>query len=358
MPLIYWSLVGMEVSALVFITFFALYLYVKDKTTLIPFLMALGVLIRMDYALVVLVFFLLVGWKERLKILSAVFIMLLGMTVFRVLYYGDIFPNTYYLKATGLDIYTYLRGIYVALKHILIYNPFLYGLAFYWAFKIRDKLSKVFIFAFIVLVLYVVKVGGDVWESSFQSNRFFLNIFPFTVLLTSFTLSEITRKLKIILVILSLMGIHPSRIRVFLRPYEEFHISYNPRYLWRIYKIGEITRDGAKIAVAAAGIIPYYLENRYFIDLLGKNDRYIAKLKPKTGNMKVSLVKKFKYFPPGHNKWDYSYSIGKLKPDVIVNVWVLDKIDSSEFYPYVRDYIYIFPYGLLLKTPQRLYGKR
>ncbi|MEO0215337.1 MAG: hypothetical protein ABIL12_07525, partial [candidate division WOR-3 bacterium] len=102
------------------------------------------------------------------------------------------------------------------------------------------------------------------------------------------------------------------------------------------------------------GIIPYYLENRYFIDLLGKNDRYIAKLKPKTGNMKVSLVKKFKYFPPGHNKWDYSYSIGKLKPDVIVNVWVLDKIDSSEFYPYVRDYIYIFPYGLLLKNSPKI----
>ncbi len=66
------------------------------------------------------------------------------------------------------------------------------------------------------------------------------------------------------------MGLHPSRVAVFLKPYEEFHISYNPKYLWRIYKIGEITRDGAKIAAAAAGIIPYYLKNRYFIDLLGK----------------------------------------------------------------------------------------
>ncbi len=144
MPLIYWSLVGMEVSALVFITFLALYLYVKDKTTLIPFLMALGVLIRMV-----------------LRILLSVFFMLL--------YYGDILPNTYYLKATGLDIYTYLRGI------------------FYTVFKNRDKLSKVFLFAFIVLVLYVVKVGGDVWESSFiflctLGNRGEIKINPFTLI--------------------------------------------------------------------------------------------------------------------------------------------------------------------------------
>jgi hypothetical protein len=47
--------------------------------------------------------------------------------------------------------------------------------------------------------------------------------------------------------------------------------------------------------------------------LLGKNDATIARepmhLDPKGG------------FYPGHMKWDYDYSIGTLKPDVVVELF-------------------------------------
>ena len=41
------------------------------------------------------------------------------------------------------------------------------------------------------------------------------------------------------------------------------------------------------------------------LDLLGKNDTFIATSTPHGD------------FFPGHNKWDYNYSIGELQPDVI-----------------------------------------
>jgi len=68
--------------------------------------------------------------------------------------------------------------------------------------------------------------------------------------------------------------------------------------------LGELTQPQATIAVSWAGA-PIYYSNRAGIDILGKNDKEIAGI-PAKG-----------FFYPGHNKWDYTYSIVKQKPDVI-----------------------------------------
>ena len=51
------------------------------------------------------------------------------------------------------------------------------------------------------------------------------------------------------------------------------------------------------------------------IDLLGKNDRHIARLLARL----PAGAKPF--FVPGHIKWDYAYSIGTLRPDVVAQLW-------------------------------------
>ena len=73
--------------------------------------------------------------------------------------------------------------------------------------------------------------------------------------------------------------------------------------------IARNTAPEAVIAVHAAGQIPYYSE-RNTIDLLGLNDPVIAK-GPVTGP-----------FYPGHDKWNYEYSILSLRPDLIADNWI------------------------------------
>jgi hypothetical protein len=59
-----------------------------------------------------------------------------------------------------------------------------------------------------------------------------------------------------------------------------------------------ISRTNQEAELPRAGIAP-------MLDLLGKNDTLIATSAPHGA------------FFPGHNKWDYNYSIGELQPDVI-----------------------------------------
>jgi hypothetical protein len=66
------------------------------------------------------------------------------------------------------------------------------------------------------------------------------------------------------------------------------------------------TSPQAVIAVHAAGQVPYY-SGRTTIDLLGLNEPLVAK-GPPNGE-----------FYPGHNKWNYAYSIGELQPDLIAD---------------------------------------
>jgi hypothetical protein len=73
-------------------------------------------------------------------------------------------------------------------------------------------------------------------------------------------------------------------------------------------QLGRVTPPTAVLAVTSAGAIPYFAD-RTSIDLLGKSDRFIARSAPRLPR-----------FVPGHNKWDLQYSIGALKPDVIVSL--------------------------------------
>jgi peptidoglycan/LPS O-acetylase OafA/YrhL len=70
-----------------------------------------------------------------------------------------------------------------------------------------------------------------------------------------------------------------------------------------------------RIAVAAAGATPYFAE-RPTEDLLGKNDRHVAKLPPRG------------VFSPGHDKWDYGYSLGERGAQLVVEAVDVDEADE------------------------------
>lgn len=72
------------------------------------------------------------------------------------------------------------------------------------------------------------------------------------------------------------------------------------------------TRPGASIAFVLAGAEPYYA-NRTSVDILGKNDLVVARLK----THRPLLIP----WHPGHTKWDYAYSVGVLRPDLVLQLW-------------------------------------
>jgi hypothetical protein len=63
--------------------------------------------------------------------------------------------------------------------------------------------------------------------------------------------------------------------------------------------------DGSLIGVCWAGVVPYFMSDQKFHDVLGKSDRYIAHTQSKWG-------------APGHSKWDFDYSLNTVKPDVLI----------------------------------------
>ena len=67
----------------------------------------------------------------------------------------------------------------------------------------------------------------------------------------------------------------------------------------------QTTAPGTSIAVTAAGAIAYF-SGRPIVDLFGKMDPVVARGPQRT-----------KEFRPGHDKWNYEYSIGVLRPPVV-----------------------------------------
>ncbi|MBX3227486.1 MAG: acyltransferase [Labilithrix sp.] len=77
------------------------------------------------------------------------------------------------------------------------------------------------------------------------------------------------------------------------------------------------TKEDFRIAVAAAGATPYFAQ-RPTEDLLGKNDAHVAHLAPRG------------VFSPGHDKWDYAYSLGERNAQLIVEA--VDRNDADDAY--------------------------
>lgn len=63
--------------------------------------------------------------------------------------------------------------------------------------------------------------------------------------------------------------------------------------------------QGTIIGVFLAGTTPYFMPHTQFHDFLGKCDTRIAHSAAHWG-------------PPGHNKWDFAYSLGTVRPQYVI----------------------------------------
>lgn len=355
LPLINWSLQGMEVSLLTLVMSIvvckAIHL-IRSKTFSwgLYTLLGAGTLVRIDMAVpfIGVWFFLsLISPENRRKNLLAgglVFLVFIaGQTVFRFLYYGDVLPNTYYLKMTGYPILLRIyRGLDVWWRFVWNLNPVLIMLPVLALLFSYDHTKGFIALSVGLQMLYSIYVGGDAWEEWGGSNRYiafvmssFFILFAHSFMTASnFIVNAIqnlkTNRLKLgsvlgkysfpFLVIVSFLqfnnnssSLNMSGFPLLARPP---HVENNKGMVERALLVRQITTPEAKIAVTWSGAIPYFSE-RYTIDILGKTDRIIAH----EDMRKISGIEKFTYFLPGHLKYNYEHSIGELKPDVILQFW-------------------------------------
>jgi hypothetical protein len=387
-PLNSWSLLGMEVGLEALMLTGAILLLVraaKRKTfTYWPYvILGLAVILRMDAvapAVAIAGAVALFDTKQRKAHLAwglgAVAAALALLTIFRLAYYGEWLPNTYYLKLGGVSG---LLRISVGLRRFWDFvwgsNWILFAIPFMLPTLDRRKLLWPLYAALLSQVAYSIYVGGDAWEHVGGANRFIAAVMPIFFILLAHTLGQLqalilgsikkkerwlapaTTVFIALFAFFSLFSFNSLNVQSAvdkwtLREKPVFTESIE-RYAQMGIALNKVTTSNATIAVVTAGNLPYFSE-RTSIDLLGKNDPVIAK---GPARINSSLFEPGDY-RPGHNKWDYAYSIGVLQPDVVAQTW---ENTDDEVAPYLTNYdLYVIdgiPYYFLDDSPNILWDK-
>ncbi len=379
-PLINWSLQGMEVGLLALIVIVALWKTLQATgSEAIPWslyiLFAVGTFVRIDFtplAVVLLSALIIVDESKRKAHLlfggSILALSLVLQTALRFAYFGELLPNTYYLKMTGLPILQRLQrggGAFLdfasGMTWILFLFPFtLLLLKRHWSIALTAML-------FLVQCAYSIYVGGDAWEWWGGSNRYIAIAMPCFFILFGLALAhwkalfERTRQGKTALMrwatvgvvsvflVLSYFGLNNVRGVAGLTEWIDggwylvshasgsstggestdvrslaewlvvpvpLEVDENIRMVHASMLIDSITTPEARVGVTLAGALPYFTDRTY-IDLLGKNDKVIARLPARATIDPRGKVT----FTPGHSKWSYAYSIGTLRPDLVFQLW-------------------------------------
>lgn len=347
-PLYYWSLRGMEVGLIAtliaaMIVLAARIMARRERRAVVALalVVALAILTRTDAIVpaALTVAFVISGVRAQDRRVVAFLLggalvgTLLAHTLGRLLYYGQPLPNTYYLKMTGVPIVTRVgHGIEVFVdlckKHLGL--PLLCGLPLLIRPRAIPRIG--WLIGAIVLgqCAYSVYVGGDAWEWMGYANRYIAPVMPLVLISALYggrvLLARIPARPHLrhwalggfaLLLIFGISGTDVARSwRDGAYHQEEDAIMARYGLLLR-----DTTPSEATLAVAWAGA-PTYYSHRRTIDLLGKSDRVIA--------MEPGRAIPFR---PGHNKWDYTYSIAARRPDVIAHV---DSVTAQDLALFAR----------------------
>lgn len=316
---------------------------------------------------------------------------IIAILIFQSFYWGDWLPNTYRLKVEGFSVTQRLARGFTELSKAL---PFIIvvALSLFYVQRNGSLVSRRVVATsastFFIACVYSAWVGGDAWEWSGVLNRYVavalpsgtvavfigLGVFleqyykntsrnslaitdPASILMSSFVslifvismiptggikLAMILALLIFLLMLIFYLSINHISKNLILWSFVALlsmslfilsltsaipsigwlrggglHVSDDHAMAVRGRALAGVTKSDAVIATVWAGA-PAYYSRRPMVDLLGKSDWEIAGKSPK-GDLY-----------PGHNKWDYSYSIGKLRPDVVFQLWRPEEIDLKK----------------------------
>lgn len=362
-PLHYWTLQGMELALMIFISMITVLRRLQHDScpdqvdTKTYFILGLSTFIRLDmfllYMAVIMDHCLKAARGKKMAIfwraVTIMFMFLLLQTILRYAYFHEVLPNTYYLKMTGFPIMErILTGMSVNAQFMS--NCFwLVGLPLILLGYKRQKQYVLPVIIILIHIAYSIYTGGD-YEENGGANRFICMAMPFLFIFISISLQKIILTLGhyLTLVTRHRVPIYLILGLVVLMAFNHFN-TYSISELCLLKKnneslkrnsileqgiiMNQITAPTATIALVTAGTVPYFFERKY-IDLLGKNDPIIAR-----SLSHVVPAYNGTLYHPGHTKWNYAYSIGDLKPDIILQLWIPDEQTTLELKHLMKDYV-------------------
>lgn len=347
-PLVYFTLRGMEVGflAVLFLIAVDLTLQVKEnpsrgKVSLLAVVLSAALLVRMDAVIfcsvLILSCVILAPSSQRVRIgaflVAACVLTGCSHSLWRYWYYGDLLPNTYYLKMTGVSLW--FRVSEGARYFKAVFWPHLAPYCLFALLALARRRPPVVLFSlsatiFLFQCAYSIYAGGDAWEQTGFANRYITVAMPFVIILCALGVESIVlwirrgsrsaRIVEAIGLILAVVLIAAANRRELLDWYRTkgFQVEQDARVVRSALQIKANTSPEAKVAVVWAGAVPYFSRRRA-LDILGKNDPVIARMEPRP----------LPWFYPGHNKWNYAWTIGTGQPDVIHELWFSGEEDRA-----------------------------
>jgi hypothetical protein len=329
-PLAFWTLRGMEVGLLAALILLGVDLAfavdARERGRLVPLaiVLVLLTLTRPDGIVPALAIAAWTFWRlcpDRRRtaafLCGAPIVALAAHTLFRWRYYGALVPNTYYLKMSGVPLAARIgRGLSVTWSAL----PFIVGpLAIALASRRvrRQPRAALAIGVPLILVAYSVFVGGDAWEWMPITNRYVTPGLPLLIAAAAATIGLEAAPERIGARRAALLAGAATILLAAGPSYHGLadwvhtrgsHVQDDALMTEVALHVKDATSDTTRVAVVWAGTLPYFAR-RPAVDLLGKSDPVIAKHAPVLP------------FLPGHDRFDYDYSIGVLKPDLVVQLW-------------------------------------
>jgi arabinofuranosyltransferase len=370
-PLIFWSLRGMEVGLLSLLMGLSLLSALRwGGNRVLAFaaagcFAALAVVVRLDAALQASIVAGYAAWIGRRHLPAALIpavatiLAVLAVLTLQRSYFGDYLPNTYYLKISGASLFVRLKyGLVAFYQHAGTDTLFPVALCLTTLLLYKDlrkPTTAVLGMLFLAQCAYSIWVGGDYAEPEVDAaNRFIAQGMPFLFILVGLCCDRLFSDLSIlrnrgrspapgvtstataVLVLLVISGKSWANWTVD----NAALLKADIRRVRAGLAIADQTAAQAVIAVHAAGQIPYY-SDRHTIDLLGLNDPVIAR-GPLSGP-----------FYPGHDKWNYEYSIDQLRPDLVADNWIRlgDFMRSDPDYQQLENGMYVRIGSTLVDVP-------
>lgn len=422
--IIFWSLFGLEVGIIALLLNCAIYKIIypfkKDlhQSIFITITVSVLFLIRMDtiiYSWLILLFYFTAYFKKNnwIKLIfpfATLLLVICALTTFRVFYYNDYLPNTFYLKVS-VPIEARLLYGFKAVLSTLFESSGLYLYVYFFLLLLNLNKIKQTHFSFIILLIsfmYTIYIGGDSWEeNSFPNRHITVGIATTIPSVISLLLISLHQSGKYKMIVFSFIS---ALIVCILYLLFFYHSPSNKIYLGRFGNMGLMLI----IFLVSSAIFLYILSTRftslrvhgilltivlliwlqmnaysylnfYWYDckdavdskslaLFGLDlkkytkdgtkiavtfagvapyfsELYTVDLMGKCDKKIAKMpARKEAPFKSGHMKWDLIYSLQKYKPDIILHTWVL----SEEERLYLKEN-YDVRFGLLVKKGYEKY---